>query len=341
MSRTILFITFFSIFVSSTVSSESVLQSNGQLVIDGHVHITNTSVLQYLWANPNQTANCPCAPPCLCNWTINDYVTINNQGPIPTTKFVFVEVDVNSTQWLDEATYIQSLSSNNPNLGGIVAQQPPGFAQPGTDFNYLTTAIQNLTLLPLVKGIRVSNISYNDPDQIQLLINHTSILVQYGLSMDINTGIITPGVVDGILNLTNTYPQGIFVLDHVGSAPVLGNSTLQSLWTNSIQRLSKQPNLYIKVGGILQGYKSSGIIPTVEQVQPWVTTAITNFGFTNSFYEGNWFFCNWGTPSNLTILSVWENMIDSILTDMNAGPGTVARNQFLYQTAMKAYRVAM
>ena len=48
------------------------------VVIDAHVHmVSSTNGLDYLWAQPPSSLSpprtCPCAPPCMCNWTQTEY----------------------------------------------------------------------------------------------------------------------------------------------------------------------------------------------------------------------------------------------------------------------------
>ena len=102
-------------------------------VIDGHVHITNTSLFTYAWANSSQPQQaCPAAPLALCNWTVGDYGAQVGASPLPASKFVFMEVDAVVEDWLGEAQWVQGLAEVQdpagplPLIAAIVAQPPPG-----------------------------------------------------------------------------------------------------------------------------------------------------------------------------------------------------------------------
>ena len=107
--------------------------SSPPFVIDGHVHITNTSLFTYAWANSSQPQQaCPAAPLALCNWTVGDYGAQVGASPLPASKFVFMEVDAVVEDWLGEAQWVQGLAEVQdpagplPLIAAIVAQPPPG-----------------------------------------------------------------------------------------------------------------------------------------------------------------------------------------------------------------------
>jgi hypothetical protein len=145
-------------------------------IIDGHVHLTNTSLLDYLWGNAT-AGTCPCAPPCLCSWTIPQWH--NASSSLAPTRFVFVEVDVNSSQWLDEASWVQSLASNTDGyaVGAIVAQPPPGFGTASVSRDSMAAELDKFSQIHLVHGVRpsVAWASLNETSYAALL-SHTSLL---------------------------------------------------------------------------------------------------------------------------------------------------------------------
>jgi predicted TIM-barrel fold metal-dependent hydrolase len=314
------------------------LEQAAPFVLDGHVHLTNTSMLQYLWANASAGA-CPCAPPCLCNWTIPDYWVASTS--LPTDKLVFVEVDVNHTQWLQEATWVQSLSDAGGEqgrmIGAIVAQPPPGFGQIGANATQLALDLDSLAKLPLVHGVRVSGINFSDPVQMETVVNHTRLLASHSLSMDIIVAVGSGNYAPGIVNLSNAVPEATFIINHLGSPPYLGTVAEITAWQQALMLLGGQTNIYCKVGGVLQGYKSTGIMPSMATIQPFVTTAFTAFGFTRALYEGNWFFVNWYQPPLLNVYTTWATYIQGILNEMGASDED--RDHYFRMAGITAYRV--
>jgi predicted TIM-barrel fold metal-dependent hydrolase len=123
-------------------------------VLDGHVHLTNTTLLNYLWGNTS-VGTCPCAPPCLCSWTVTQWRSASSS--LSPSRFVFVEVDVNHSQWLEEAAWVQSIAAlpGGDAIGAIVAQPPPGFGS-SVPVSEMALELDKFSAAPLVHGVRPS-----------------------------------------------------------------------------------------------------------------------------------------------------------------------------------------
>lgn len=307
-------------------------------VLDTHVHLTNISLLNYsLWGNASAGV-CPCAPPCLCDWTTRDYQAASLA--LPVHKVVFVEVDVVPSEWLAEAEWVQSISTQAGSLvGAIVAQPPPGFGVPGAPQSRLMADLDRLARLPLARGVRGAGANWSDPATVDTLIAHTALLAERQLSFDIIHAVHLPGAADGILRVAAAVPTAIFILDHVGSPPVLGSAADMAAWSAAMARLGAQPNIYCKIGGILQAYKSTEIVPTPAVVGAVAEVAIRAFSFSRAAFECNWFFVNWKQPARLDMCAVWQSMLATTLDSMGATP---AERDMLYASSgALAYRVNM
>jgi L-fuconolactonase len=310
-----------------------------QLVLDGHVHLTNFSMFDYLWANASMAAGCPCAPPCPCTWAPADWAAASLA--LAPAKFVFVEVDVNSSQWLDEAAWAASIG--DPRLGAVIAQQPPGWGVPGTPLPQLAAALDALVARsPLIHGIRASGVNYSDATQMAALTAQAALLAPRGLSMDVNTAIGAPGAVDGVLALARALPGTTFVLDHAGSPPVLGTPEAGAAWAAAISALAGSGcgNVYVKTGGMLQGWKAAGVFPSFDDVRPWLAAVLAAFTPAGrAFFEGNWFFIDWAHPAELAAYTLWARYVAQGLDE--AGSSAGVRDAFFYGAGAAAYRVDM
>lgn len=308
-------------------------------ILDGHVHITNISLIDYPWANAN-AGLCPCAPPCLCNWALSDFFNITHASPISPSKVVFVEVGANSSDWLTEAQWVHSVAESDPmgsRLGAIISQQPPGFGSPGVAPSVLAGLLDSLVAVgPLVHGIRAGAVQWT-PEAYPTLVQHCTLLVARQLCLEVTTSLATPGFPSLLANLTRDVPGLTVILDHLGGPPVLGNSTVQSAWYAGVAAVSSLPSVYMKVGGILQAWKSTGVLPTLAQVQPWVQYAIRTMGYNRSIYEGNWFFCDWYSPANLDVYWLWAGYMLDVLDGLGAQGQD--RQQIFWQAGATAYRV--
>ena len=306
------------------------------LVLDTHVHISNLTLLSYPWSVPCPDTPCPAAPLCLCAWSLDDYAAASSR--LPASRVVFVEVAVAQPQWLVEASWVQSLATaGDARIGAIIAQPPPGFGVPGTDVAALGKLLDQLAGLPLARGVRLSAVNFSDASVLPTVIAHVGMLVARGLvSIDIIAPTYEPGVGNNIAQLAAAVPGATFVLDHIGSPPVLlVNASLAPAWYAAITTIAKQPNVVCKVSGVLQYYKAGGAFPGVETVRPWVEHAWRSFSG-RAVWECNWFFVNW--PLQLSVCNSWLGMMHELLLDFGATADEIAA--YFWSTGARAYRVA-
>ena len=201
---------------------------------------------------------------------------------------VFVEVNVIQSQWLQEVQWVQDISRDSI-IGGIVSQAPPNFSVPGSDLTVLTRDVSSLAALPLARGIRVGAMDWTNASLVSLLLPHFSLLADRHLSADVVLP-VTRASAAGIASVASAFPKMNFIVDHLGGPPVLGSATELADWEEGLVSLAKLENVFIKVGGILQSYKSSAVIPNVTVVEPFVKIGLTLFSG-RALFERNWFFC--------------------------------------------------
>lgn len=311
-----------------------------QLLIDTHVHLSNTSLLTYPWANASLGVPCPAAPPALCNWTLAEYAAAT--ATQPSHKLVFVEVAVNSTQWLAEAEWVQSLADGGAaSIGGIVAQPPPGFGSPSAAIAAVAAGLDRIAALRLGRGVRGSAVNFSDAAALPAVIAHTQLLAARNLSFDVITAVGAPGAADGILAVAAAVPGATFILDHIGSPPVLAGDAAMALWAAAMRRLGAQRNIFVKAGGIFQDYKSTQAVPALATVRPIIATALAAFGEDNVVHECNWFFANWMTPARLDMCALWLTYFDAILAGLTPPATRAQRDKVYFGNAVRAYRVEM
>jgi predicted TIM-barrel fold metal-dependent hydrolase len=92
---------------------------------------------------------------------------------------VFVEVNVNKSQWLEEAAWVQRIaeSSGGSQIGAIVAAPPVGFGSVNVSVASMAAELDKLAALPLVHGVRppVSWATLTDAS-FSALVAHTQLL---------------------------------------------------------------------------------------------------------------------------------------------------------------------
>jgi predicted TIM-barrel fold metal-dependent hydrolase len=117
----------------------------------------------------------------------------------------------------------------------------------------------------------------------------------------------------------------------MGSPNVRDPSTFDA-WAHAIATISSNKNVFVKVGGLLQYFKSDEELPSAEQQAPYVHVALHYFGFRRSLFESNWFFINW--PRRMRVYEFW---VASLRTVLNAS--LEQAESLFFRSAETAYRV--
>ena len=226
-------------------------------------------------------------------------------------------------------------------IGAIIAQPPPGFGVPGADPVALGAALDQLAALPLARGVRLSAIDFTNASLVPVVAAHVALLAARKLtSVDVILGLGELALAAGNLAaIAAASPSVTFVLDHIGSPPyLLANASLLPGWRAGMAALGAVPNFVCKVGGVLQGYKSTLSLPGVETVRPFVEHSLRSFGYAKSLYEGNWFFVNWLVPAELDNYNLFAGYVNDIL--LGLGASAADRDAYFWATGAAAYRVA-
>jgi predicted TIM-barrel fold metal-dependent hydrolase len=125
-----------------------------------------------------------------------------------------------------------------------------------------------------------------------------AVLSRLGLSYDVS--LYHPQIKD-VADLAGAFPNTRIVVNHVGGVLGIGayrgkRDEVFSSWKASIEGLATHPNVYVKLGGLGQGYTGLGFDgeaepPSSEMVaarfRPYVETVIEAFGASRSMFESN------------------------------------------------------
>ena len=104
-----------------------------------------------------------------------------------------------------------------------------------------------------------------------------------------------------LADLAGALPDTRIVLNHVGGVLGIGayrgkRNEVFSRWQASIKALAARPNVYLKLGGLGQGYTGLGFNEQVEppssemiaaRFRPYIETCIEAFGASRSMFESN------------------------------------------------------
>jgi L-fuconolactonase len=236
-------------------------------IVDTHVHLLDTSRFGYSWTVG--------IPQLLRNWSIEDLV--RSAGPYEVESLVFVEVDVDMPQYLDEARWVQSLARSDRRLKGCVACLP---MERGP---LLEPEMATLAELPVVKGVRRLIQNQPDPDYVLKpdFLAAVRLLPRYGLSFDI---CIFHHQLPNTISLVRSCPEVSFVLDHIAKPGI--KAGLHEPWRQEIKELSRLPNIVCKLSGVTT--EADHRAWTREQLRPYIDHVIECFGFDRIMFGGDW-----------------------------------------------------
>jgi L-fuconolactonase len=198
-------------------------------------------------------------------------------APIRIDQFVFVEVDVDFPQHLEEAEWVQSLSTKDKRLTGMVAALS---LERGKEIEGELARLRQNNIL---KGIRRLIQTQPDPDFCirPQFIEGLKLLARYDLPFDI---CIFHHQMPNVIKMVRSAPEVRFVLDHIGKPGI--KAGIFDPWRQQVRELASMPNVYCKISGVSTEADHKNW--TREQLKPYIAHAIESFGFDRIMYGGDW-----------------------------------------------------
>ena len=169
-------------------------------IVDAHVHLVDLARLGYSWMASVPALN--------RDWTPDDLTA--RAKPYEIGGYVFVEVDVDAPQYLDEAMWADGLARSDPRLKAVVAALPlelgPAAVEP---------ELERLATLGTVRGVRRLIQDRPDPEFMlrPAFVAAVKLLPAYGLTFDL---CIKHPQFANTIELVRRCPEVAFVLDHLG-----------------------------------------------------------------------------------------------------------------------------
>ena len=236
-------------------------------LIDTHLHVWDPQLLRYSWLDDIPLLNKP--------YLLEDYDRAC--GPVAVEKMVFLQAEVDTDLFMQEAEWVDSLADQDNRLAGIVPWAPL------ENGDAVRPALEKLSANPRIKGIR--RIVQFEPDIDFCLrpgfIEGVRLLPQFNLSCDIC--IFHPQMANTI-KMVAQCPDVQFILDHIGK-PDIKNGLLDP-WRAEIKTLSEFPNVSCKISGLVT--EADHQHWTKEQLKPYIDHVLECFGFDRVLYGGDW-----------------------------------------------------
>jgi L-fuconolactonase len=236
-------------------------------IVDSHVHLLDPKRFAYSW-----TRNAPS----LNRQVLPDDLT-RAAAPVKIEQFVFVEVDVDFPQHLDEASWVSALARSDPRLTGMVAALPLERGEA------IEPELEQLAQHKVLKAVR--RLIQNQPDPEFCIrpdfIAGLKLLPRHDLSFDI---CILHHQMPNALRMVRQCPEVRFVLDHIGKPGI--KAGLFDPWRQHLRELASLPNVVCKISGVATEADHKNW--TREQLRPYVEHAIESFGFDRIMFGGDW-----------------------------------------------------
>ncbi|AEF81371.1 amidohydrolase family protein [Leadbettera azotonutricia] len=237
-------------------------------IIDTHLHLWDLDKLHYPWLKDNPFLN--------RTFTLKEYRAAC--GDIKIDKMVFVQCEVDASQYKEEAAWITELAKNvDPGIAGIVPWAP---LEKGAA---VEEDLAEFAKNPLVKGIR-RIIEFEDDIDFCLrpgFIEGLNLLPTYGFSFDIN---ISFRHNRNVIKMLEKIPEVPCILDHIGKPPVKAG-TIEP-WKSEIKRMAEFPNLFCKVSSLATEADHKNW--TIDDLRPFTDAIFEAFGFERTAFAGDW-----------------------------------------------------
>ena len=278
-------------------------------IVDSHVHLLNPERLGYSW-----TRNVPQ----LGRLVLPEHLS-EAARPVRIDQFVFVEVDVDEGQHLDEAAWVASQAQRDPRLKGMVAALP--LERGGA----VEADLDRLGQHEILRAIRRLIQNQPDPDFCVQpdFIAGLKLLGPRDLAFDI---CVFHHHLPNVIKMVTQCPEVRFVLDHIGKPPIKDGGI--DPWRQDLAELALLENVHCKISGVTT--EADHTAWTRDQIRPYIEHAIATFGFDRIMYGGDWHVLELaGTYPD------WVDIVDEITRDASEPD----RRKLFRDNAIRFYRL--
>jgi L-fuconolactonase len=280
-------------------------------IVDAHVHLYDPGVIRYAWMagkplfeGPHRMAEFDAA-----------------RGQIEVEALVWIEVDADPGQYLQEASYAAGLAERDPRIKAIVAHAP---LERGAA---VTPDLEKLAAHDLCRGVR--RLLQDEADAEFCLqpgfIEGVKLLPRFDLAFDI---CVRHHQLAAAVELARRCPEVRFVLDHIGK-PAIRDGLLDP-WRNHIKELSDLPNVHCKLSGLITEADHANW--TRAQLRPYLDHVIESFGFDRLMYASDW-----PVSEQTHRYPTWVTILDELTT----GCSKAERSQLFRDNAIAFYRLKL
>jgi L-fuconolactonase len=225
-------------------------------------------------------------------------------------------VVVEASSWLEDNQWILDLAAHDEFLLGLVGNLALRRAE-------FAAELARFVRYPHFCGIRCGGRTFTQIDA--PLLRDLALLARSDRQLDV---LIGPEQWDGVLTVAAQLPALRIVIDHIGSMPVTG-AALDPQWLERYQRAAAQPNIFMKVSGLLENSVIRPAPATLDFYRPTLDALWATFGPDRLIYGSNWPVCE--------VAGTYATCIDLVRSYFGK-KGPVAAERFFWQNALQVYR---
>ncbi|MDP6379859.1 MAG: amidohydrolase family protein [Phycisphaerae bacterium] len=278
-------------------------------IVDTHVHLWDTSKLNYPWLSGIPALN--------RSFLLDDYNAAAEL--VDVEAMVFMQCDAEPEQSLQEAEWVAGLAKSDPRIRTIIS------AAPLEDGQKCRPLLEDLASIPRVKGIR--RLIQGEPDPEFCIkpdfLAAVRMLADLGLSFDI---CVSHPQMAAAVEMVRLCPGVAFILDHIGKPDIKGR--LFEPWGAEIKALAELPDTYCKISGLITEADRENW--TREDLRPYVEHVAACFGFDRVIFGGDW-----PVVTLAGEYSDWVDALDWALASCSAGE----LRKLFHDNALRIYKM--
>lgn len=294
-----------------TAEKEAKLKATEPIpIVDTHQHLWDLTKFNLPWTKDNKVL--------AKSFVMSDYLTATKG--LHVTKTVYMEVDVDPSQQVQEAEYVIDLCQrdDNPMLAAVISGRPAS--------DEFKAYISRFKGSPYIKGVRQVLHGDTNPAGFCLgpqFVKSVQLLGELGMSFDLcmRSGELLDGD-----RLVGQCPRTRFIVDHCGNMSVQEtDKKKRSEWMDGMRALAQRDNVVCKVSGIVASAKPDW---TAADLKPNIDFTMQTFGKDRVMFGGDWPVC--------TLTASYRQWVEA-LKEIVAGQSPEDQRKLFHDNAVKFY----
>jgi len=270
--------------------------------IDAHHHFWKYNPAEYGWIGDNMAV------------LRRDFLPPDLKSEISNAGIDGV-VSVQARQTIAETAWLLELADQNDFIRGVVGWVPLVSSRIRADLEHANR--------PKLKAVR--HVLQDEPDDDFMLRDDFNRGVEalngFGLRYDI---LIFERHLPQTIRFVNRHPQQTFILDHIAKPKI--KLAEKSPWRENIRELSRRPNVYCKISGMVTEADWKQWTPL--QLRPYLDVVLEAFGPARLMFGTDWPVC---------LVACDYPRWHQVVSDFTAPLSKSEQAQIMGKTAIKAY----